>query len=220
MRRIIILLLTVILFGSFGLKAQEEASDSTEEIQSVIDACIALRNAAATGDKVALKQAAIALKECEAKIFTELEFNEDSVESLDGHLVFDEAFADSLAQGEDAYRSANDIYRSAALRGQTNNGKNTRTFCIKAGKSAKYTFSSKYRQELAVVAEAGGLVSMRVHFTGSNGLNEWRTDTVDFQRGRPYRKMAYDPPTNNRYNVELEVFNRSGRDITFVVISN
>ena len=220
MRRITILLLLVALLGSFGLMAQEEACTNTEEIQIVIDACIALRDAAATGDITALKQAAIALKECKTDMFSELCFNEDSVESLDGHLVFDEAFADSLAKGRDVYRSANAIYRSATLRGQKNSGYYTRTFCIKAEKSAKYTFSSKGPQELAVVAESGGLVSMKVHFTDSNGLNEWRIDDTDFKRGRPFRKMAYNPPTRYRYNVELEVFNRSGCDIAFVVISN
>ncbi len=220
MKRTTILLLAALLIGSFNIRAQEEVGDTTLSIQSVIDACFALRDAAATGDNAALAQAATALKECGVDLFTELDFDQNSVESLNGHLVFDEAFADSLAKGKDVYRNANDIYRIASLRGQKNSHKNSRTFCTKAGESAKFTFSSLNRQELAVVAETGGRISMKVHFTNENGLNEWRIDTDDFERGRPYRKMSYDPPTKYRYKVELEVFNRSGRDISFVVISN
>lgn len=228
MKRITILLLITLFTSHLCTSAQEttsatvqEINDSTDIIQSTIDACIAMRDAAAAGDSAALMQSAMELRQNEVANFNSLRCKDDTIGSLIGHLVFDEAFADSLATGHDAYRSADDLNRTAAHRGRTADGSVlTRSCFVKAGKSSRYSFSSKGHQELAVVAEAGGLVSMKVHCTNSAGLDVWHNDTRDFRAGRPQRKIAFDLPNNRRNTVEIEVFNRSTRDISFVIISN
>lgn len=227
MKRFIILFFISVFIGSFNLSAQDEVSDTTEIsdtaeiIQDAIDACIAMRDAAATGDNAALLKSAEDLQACGPVNFNGLYCQDDTILSVNGHLVFDEAFADSLANGRDAYRHADDLNRSAAHRGRTANGAIlTRTCFVKAGQSTKYSFYSKGRQELAVVAEAGGLLTMRVHVTNNAGLNEWHNDTTDVKKGRPQRKTAFNLPNNRLNTVDLEVINCTNRDISFVVISN
>lgn len=234
MKHISILLSVIMLVGTATALAQEtsccptEMADSvdidtiqTDIIQSAIDASIALRDAAATGDTAALMQSARDLRECEIVNFNSLRCNDDTIHSMNGHLVFDEEFAESLASGQDAYQQADEMNRSSTHRGQTANGSIlTRTCMVKAGKSTKYTFASKGHQELAVVAEAGGLVTMRIHVTNSAGLDTWYNDTRDVRKGRPQRKTSFELPNNRRNTVELEVINCTGCDISFVVISN
>ena len=96
----------------------------------------------------------------------------------------------------------------------------TKTCFAKAGKSVKYTFPSKNKQILAVVAEAGGRVTMKVHVTNKKGLNKRYDDTTSVKLGLPNRKTTFMLPGDCVNTVELEVVNCSKKDISFVVISN
>ena len=217
-----IVLIVFSLFCALNISAQEDASEKLG-IQTVIDACIALRDAVATGDTVAIRQSAEDLKAVKAVSFNSLRCKDESISSLDGHLVFDEAFADSLAAGNTSvYQQANDMNnRSSAYRGQTADGSYlTKTCMVKAGQSTKYTFSSKGHQELAVVAEAGGLVTMKIRVTNNAGLDRRYDDTKNVKTGLPQRKTSFDLPTNRRNVVELEIINCGNKDCSFVVISN
>ena len=217
-----IVLIVFSLFCALNISAQEDASEKLG-IQTVIDACIALRDAVATGDTVAIRQSAEDLKAVKAVSFNSLRCKDESISSLDGHLVFDEAFADSLAAGNTSvYQQANDMNnRSSAYRGQTADGSYlTKTCMVKAGQSTKYTFSSKGHQELAVVAEAGGLVTMKIRVTNNAGLDRRYDDTKNVKTGLPQRKTSFDLPTNRRNVVELEIINCGTKDCSFVVISN
>lgn len=88
------------------------------------------------------------------------------------------------------------------------------------GQSTKYSFASKGRQELAVVAEAGGLVTMKIHVTNNSGLDKRYDDIDDVKIGRPQRMTCFDLPANKRNTVELEIINCGDKDCSFVVISN
>ena len=219
MRKFIVILFVLCPFHAF---AQEGVPDSLE-IQSVIDACIAMRDAVATGDTAAIRQSAIELKKTGAKNFTSLKCkDDDSIASLKGHLVFDAAFADSLASGNTSvYDHADDMNRFSAHRGQNANGSYlTKTCFVKAGKSTTWTFASKGHQELAVVAEAGGLVTMKIHVTNSAGLDKRFDDTKSVKSGLPQRKTSFELPQDKRNTVVIEIINCSQTDCSFVVISN
>ena len=111
--------------------------------------------------------------------------------------------------------------RSTAHRGQTTNGSYlTKTCFVKAGKSTKWTFASKGHQELAVVAEAGGLVTMKIRVTNSAGLDRRFDDTKSVKAGLPQRKTVFELPTDRKNTVELEIVNCGKKDCSFVVISN
>ena len=217
-----IVLIVFSLFCALNISAQEDVSEELS-IQTVMDACIALRDAVATGDTVAIRQSAEDLKAVKTVSFNSLRCKDESVQSLDGHLVFDEVFADSLAAGNTSvYNQADEMNkRSSAYRGQTADGSFlTKTCFVKAGQSTKYTFSSKGHQELAVVAEAGGLVTMKIRVTNSAGLDCRYDDTKNVKAGLPQRKTSFDLPTNRRNVVELEIINCGTKDCSFVVISN
>lgn len=200
--------------------AQDTAA-KTLSIDAAFNACIAMRDAVAANDSAAIRQSAIDLKGAGTTIFSSLRCKDDSIASLNGHLVFDEAFADSIAEGKDVYSKADDLYRSTAHRGQTADGSIlTKTCFVKAGKSTRYSFASKGHQELAVVAEAGGLVTMKVHVTNSAGFDKRFDDTKNVKKGMPQRKTSFELPTDRRNTVELEIMNCGKKDCSFVVISN
>jgi len=218
MRKVVFILLFA--FGALTANSQETFTDS-KSIDAAFNACIAMRDAVANKDSAAIKQSAIDLKAAGATNFSSLRCKDDSIASLNGHLVFDEAFADSLAEGKDVYSKADDLNRSTAHRGQTADGSIlTKTCFVKAGKSTKYSFASKGHQELAVVAEAGGLVTMKVHVINAAGLDKRFDDTKNVKKGRPQRKTSFDLPTDRRNTVELEIVNCGKKDCSFVVISN
>ena len=218
MRYFLISLISVL--GVLTSSAQEQADDNLS-IDAAINACITMRDAVAANDAAAIKQSANALKAAGTTSFNSLRCKDDSIASLNGHLIFDEAFADSLAEGKDVYSKADDLNRSKAHRGQTADGSIlTKTCFVKAGKSTKYSFASKGHQELAVVAEAGGLVTMKIHVTNTAGLDKRFDDTKNVKKGMPQRKTSFELPTDRRNTVELEILNCGKKDCSFVVISN
>lgn len=219
MRHLLIALLCAM--GVLTVSAQDSADESLS-IDAAINACIAMRDAVANNDSAAIRQSAVDLKAAGTTNFSSLRCKDDSIASINGHLVFDEAFADSLASGNTSiYDKADNMNRSAAHRGQTADGSIlTKTCFVKAGKSTKYSFASKGHQELAIVAEAGGLVTMKVHVTNTAGLDKRFDDTKNVKKGMPQRKTTFELPTDRRNTVELEIVNCGKKDCSFVVISN
>lgn len=219
MKKNVILALSALF--PFCANAQDATTDSME-IQAVIDACVSMRDAVAAGDTAAIRLSAQDLRAAGVTSFSSLRCKDDSIASLNGHLVFDEAFADSLAAGNTSvYDHADDMNRFTAHRGQTADGSYlTKTCFVKAGKSTRWTFASKGHQELAVVAETGGLVTMKVHVTNSAGLDRRFDDTKSVKAGLPQRKTSFELPTDRRNTVELEIVNCGKKDCSFVVISN
>ena len=215
MKKIVLLLFTAC---ALQVSAQDTGDMS---IQAVMDACISMRDAVASNDKAAIRQSAEQLRACNTANFNSLRCKDDSIASLNGHLLFNDEFADSIAEGKDVLQRADELNRTTADRGQTADGSIlTKTCYVKAGKSTKYTFASKGHQEIAVVAEAGGLVTMKIHVTNRDGLDERHDDTKNVKKGMPQRKTTFELPTDRRNIVELEVINCGKKDCSFVVISN
>lgn len=200
-----------------------EDSCNVESIQSAIDACLLLAESAESNDTTALRKAKEAMQACDISNFGALrQQNRDENESLNGHLVFNVAFADSLAEGKEPYKNADNINRSSTHRGQMSGGQiMTKTVFVKANGKSVYTFNPRDRQELAIVAEPGGLVTTRVHAVNKQaGINEWHNDTTDVAKGRNSRKTAFTLPHSPRSQVTLEIINCTNKDISVVVISN
>lgn len=190
-------------------------------IDEAFDACVAMQKSLENEDSVALKEASQKLRNADVIMFSSLRCKDDSVASLSGHFVFDSAFAESVALGKDVYANADDIARATNNRGQTTDGSNlTKTCLVKVGKSTKYTFVSRGRQELGIVTEPGGKVAVRIHVTNSNGLNEWHNDNKNAKKGTSRFKTVFTLPVDKNNKVELEVINRGKKNISFVVISN
>lgn len=202
--------------------SSQEAENECLKIQSVMDVCIAMRDAVAVGDTTAIRQSSLALESVGVRAFNDIECLDDSIGSLNGHLVFDEAFADSLAEGKlHVYDNADEMEKSIRTRGYTTDGRVfTKTCFVKAGKSTKWVFNSKGYQELAVIAEANGRVTMKIHVTNSNGLDKRYDDRKLVKIGMNKRQRTFHLPENMKNKVELEVVNCGSEDCSFVIISN
>ena len=98
-----ILLLLFFAFVSFNSYAQGKLN---KEMQSVFDACWAIRTAIATGNKTSLKSANEAFRQCNTCYFSTLRTIKNSSISLNDHFVWDEIFIDSLIRGNDVRRFA------------------------------------------------------------------------------------------------------------------
>lgn len=215
-----ILLAVIFCISAIVVSAHDKDTDSLS-IQSVIDACISMRDAAAAGDSASIRRSGDMLRNTGVTGFDKLRCSDDSIAQLKGHLVFTPDFADSLANDTAAYEKADDLTRSGAHRGMKSDGSYlTKTCMVKAGQSTKYTFVAKGYQELAVVAEAGGLVTMKIHVTNSAGLDQRYDDTKSVKKGMPQRKTSFNLPNDRRNTVALEVINCGPKDCSFVIISN
>ncbi|MDE5807609.1 MAG: hypothetical protein K2H76_05780 [Muribaculaceae bacterium] len=219
------ILFTILLCLCASMASAQHSDCDSLEIQAVIDACIAMRDAAASLDSAALCRSAQALKQTGTTEFHSLRLNDPNYyitrNSLRGHLVFNEDFAERLAVDSSYYEKADDLKNAMTHRGVTVDGSYfTKTGLVGAGKSTSYSFVSKGYQELAVVAEAGGLITMKIHVTNSAGLDQRYDDTKSVKKGMPQRKTSFTLPSDRRNTVELEIVNCGDKDCSFVVISN
>ncbi len=221
MKRILFFLFSVISVACvYAQEVMEETTDSMS-IDAVFDACVSMQESLETNDTTALAEAAKALKDSKATSFTSLRCKDDTIQSLNGHFVFNDIFVDSLAAGGNPYENADNINRSTTHRGQTTNGSIlTKTCFVKAGKSTKHSFTSRGVQELGIITEPGGKVYVKVHATNPSGLDEWYNDNKSAKDGARRYKTRFTLPMDKRNTVEIEVINKGGKDTSFVVISN
>ena len=207
---------TIIVLLSFSLKAQNLSS----EMQSAYNACLQLQSAINAGGTAGLRDANQQLKECNPAYFSSLHVvNEEEVPSLNGHFVFDYEFVDSLIVNRLVYEFAERYAERCAERGTSSSKDKVfmKTCMVGAKSSTRLTFHSRGHQELAVVAEPGGLVTLRIHDTTHE---KWYNDTKNVKKGLPSRVLVFDLPTDKRSKLEVEVINISKKDVSFVVISN
>ena len=210
-----------LLFFCIAAFCTTVSAQNVLSIDDAFDAFVAMQKSLANEDSVALTDAARKLRNAKVAMFSSLRCKDDSVASLNGHFVFDEDFADSVALGKDVYDNSDSIARTTNNRGQTSDGSIlTKTCLVKVGKSTKYTFVSRGIQELGVVTEPGGKVAVRIHVTNNSGLNEWNNDNKNAKKGTSRFKTVFTLPVDKNNKVELEVINRGKKNISFVVISN
>lgn len=206
----------IIALLAFCLKAQE----LSPEMQAVYDACLQLQSSINAGSTAGLRDANQQLKECNPAYFSSLKIvDKEQLPSLNGHFVFDYEFVDSLIVNRIVYDFAERYAERCSVRG-TSSGKDkvfTKTCMAGAKSSTLLTFKSRGHQELAVVAEPGGLVTLRVHDTTND---TWHNDKIKVKKGLPSRALVFDLPTATRNELEVEVINLSKKDISFVIISN
>ena len=159
------------LMTSLSVTAQDVGDDGFDK---VVAAYINLRDAAAISDTVALKHVAEQLRRYDPSDFKTFHLAEDKTMSLNGHIVFDEAFADSLSKGVDIYQQSDSLNRVIGERSvgmQSPRGRlQSKTIIIKANQTASCTFVAKGVKKIAVVAEGGGRVSMTMQGLYKNKL--------------------------------------------------
>lgn len=187
------------------------------DMKNAFDACVAIRSAIASGSRQNLFYANSIFKKYDTTPFYSLRRTDDKVLSLDGHLVFNTDFIDSLLAGKDIYPYAQRFSNDFARRGKAAFGKIFIKNCVVGGNnSSKYRFYSKGYQELAIVTEPGGMITLRVY---DKTNDKWYTDTKDIKRGMATRFISFDSG-EKKVTLEIEIINATSKDVSFVVLSN
>lgn len=209
------------LMTSLSVTAQDVGDD---DFDKVVAAYINLRNAAAINDTVVLKQVAEQLRRYNPSDFKTFHLAEDETMSLNGHIVFDEAFADSLSKGVDIYQQSDSLNRAIGERSvgmQTPRGRlQSKTIIIKANQTASCTFVAKGVKKIAVVAEGGGRVSMTMQGLYKNKPYTQYVDTEKVKKGMPHRTGTLALREDCLSTVLMKVKNCVQKDISIVITMN
>lgn len=215
------LLFLLALVTSLSVTAQDVGDDGFDK---VVAAYINLRNAAAINDTVVLKQVAEQLRRYNPSDFKTFHLAEDETMSLNGHIVFDEAFADSLSKGVDIYQQSDSLNRAIGERSvgmQTPRGRlQSKTVIIIANQTASCTFVAKGVKKIAVVAEGGGRVSMTMQGLYKNKPYTQYVDTEKVKKGMPHRTGTLALREDCLSTVLMKVKNCVQKDISIVITMN
>lgn len=209
------------LMTSLSVTAQDVGDD---DFDKVVAAYINLRDAAAISDTIVLKQVAEQLRRYNPSDFKTFHLAEDETMSLNGHIVFDEAFADSLSKGVDIYQQSDSLNRAIGERSvgmQTPRGRlQSKTVIIKANQTASCTFVAKGVKKIAVVAEGGGRVSMTMQGLYKNKPYTQYVDTEKVKKGMPHRTGTLALREDCLSTVLMKVKNCVQKDISIVITMN
>lgn len=209
------------LMTSLSVTAQDVGDDGFDK---VVATYINLRDAAAINDTVALKQVAEQLRRYDPSDFKTFHLAEDETMSLNGHIVFDEAFADSLSKGVDIYQQSDSLNRAIGERSvemQSPRGRlQSKTVIIKANQTASCTFVAKGVKKIAVVAEGGGRVSMTMQGLYKNKPYTQYVDTEKVKKGMPHRTGTLALREDCLSTVLMKIKNCVQKDISIVITMN
>ena len=183
-----------------------------------------MRDAAAINDTVALRQVAEQLRRYDPSDFKTFHLVEDETMPLNGHIVFDEAFADSLSKGVNIYHQSDSLNRAIGERSvgmQSPRGRlQSKTIFIKANQTASCTFVAKGVKKIAVVAEGGGRVSMTMQGLYKNKPYTQYVDTEKVKKGMPHRTGALALREDCLSTVLMKIKNCVQKDISIVITMN
>lgn len=207
----------ILIVLSISLSMALRAQTLTPEVQVVVDACVSMRAAIGAGNLPALRAASEELKKYDIAYFGNLR-PQKGLPSLDGHFIFDAAFADSLIAGRDVYIFAQRYADRSRSKGKPRGAPvMMANFAVAAHSSAHFTFNSKGPQDIAVVTEPGGSVTLKMT---DKKHNLRCNDSTDETEGRPVRQLVFNLPPKEVSTVQLEVINTSDEEISFVIIGN
>lgn len=213
-----ILLTALLLMPAFGNIGWAQSPTPAGSIQAAFEACTDMRSAIGTGSNPALQAANQALKACNPESFDNFTSLTGEEPSLDGHFIFNTTFVDSLLEERDVYRFAQRYANDRTHRATVSQGGIYLKNClVRASSSSKYTFSARDVQELAVVTEPGGSVTLRIY---DKTRGKWYNDTENVTTGQPARYRVIELPANTLTTLEVEIINTADKDISLVVISN
>lgn len=209
------------LMTSLSVTAQDVGDD---DFDKVVAAYINLRDAAAISDTIVLKQVAEQLRRYDPSDFKTFHLAEDETMSLNGHIVFDEAFADSLSKGVDIYQQSDSLNRAIGERSvgmQSPRGRlQSKTVIIKANQTASCTFVAKGVKKIAVVTEVGGRVSMTMQGLYKNKPYTQYVDTEKVKKGMPHRTGTLALREDCLSTVLMKIKNCVQKDISIVITMN
>lgn len=195
-------------------------SQASVEMRDAYTACLAVRSAVESGSLSRLQIANGTLKRCRLKNYKDLVVYGDDKNSLTKHLVFDEDVIDSLiftkGNGDKKQFRKKETKESFFKR----SGRVFAKTCV-APKSSKvkFVFTATKKQEIAVVTEPEGLISLRI---GDNTNHKTYFDSRNEGKGKHsiFALFEISSKKSKKCELEIEVFNHLCKDISFVILSN
>lgn len=199
------------------IDAQDTGSEKNDEVDFIVHSILTIRDAGIEGDSLTMEKEILRL----SKSNIDLEDEPTGREAApDADIRFmqrwDEAVTrmDSIKDSKSDGQQRGNIMGNLIIRPQVT----TRRFYLKKGASGTFTTHSRHKLSVAVVPERGGLVTMRMHASNSLGYDRNFDDSEKFHQGKSYRKRVVDLPEQPT-KVEIEVINRSAKDISYILIT-
>lgn len=190
----------------------------SEPMERAVNACIKLSQAIGSGGTQALRTAAQELRRCGTTDFSRLTLVSGQEISLDGHYIFDEVFADSLVTGRKVTAFSRKYARKRADRGVSPRPGQVllSTKAVEAGSKVIYNTTARGVAEFAVVAEPGGLITMRILSPTGKALY---SETKSVKKGAAVRKASVSLPSTKSTTVSIEITNHSAKATSFAILS-
>lgn len=193
------------------------AQNLSRQMTSAISACSKLSTAIGSESTPSLRAAGKALRACKTTDFNSLTLAYGKEANLNGHYIFDEEFADSLLTNRQVHRFA----QRYALR-RSNRGISPRpgqvmltTKALPASGKARWKVRGRSKGEFAVVAEPGGLLTLRILDAKGRVLY---SDTKDVKKGAPVRKAVINLPASTTSELLIEVTNCRPKVTSFALL--
>lgn len=200
-------------------QTKNETKQNISDVSAVYNLCIRIRESVEQNNYTQLEANNQILKTYNLQYFNSLKCLDQEMNSMNGHFFYNTKFIDNLLLGRpiSMFNEKEMAISTPLLKTDWILFKNC---CIKTNGSTYYSYMARGHQEIAFVTEVDGLITVRIHVTNNNGYDEYYDDTKDVNRGRPYRYFTFDIPNDKRCKVDIEVINKSIKDISFVIISN
>ena len=203
------------LIEEMKLKEKQEYAIKSIQGMALYNSCIGMRNAVEGKKMSDLIIANNSFKSCPTH-FWGLRCMSKVDLSFNGHFIFSPVFVDSLiAHGDRIYRNSDYYNKLQYYQGAVDESEGVYyQTCIVGGySSVKYTFSSRGHQELAFVTEPKGQIGICVY-------DKTQNKNYNYEIGFPYKFITFELPEDKQSVLEIEVFNQTSVDISFVIISN
>lgn len=215
MRGLRITILFLALGMAFAVKGQ-----LSEEMERAVGICKSISDAVYGSSTAPLKAANRGFKSANIIEFGFLRLEKGNSEmDIDGHLLFDEEFIDSLIVNRKVIafsKKYNEKRRNRASAGKKGSIQLS-TKALGAGQKAVWKTFNRDIAEYALVAEPNGLFTMTIRDDKGNVLY---AETKDNKKGAPVRRARLELPSGKRTNLLIEVVNRGDRDASFALLGN
>ncbi|MDE7381841.1 MAG: hypothetical protein K2N03_06935 [Muribaculaceae bacterium] len=207
----------LILSIFISLSASLFAVTLSKEMEEAVDICKSISDGFLTYDLAKIKNGNERLKKIGINDWSTLHLSKGKELNINGHLLFDEVFLDSIIKNHKHIVFAQKYLKQRGVRGVSSGRKSKIKMTTKglpAGGAASWKASGSNSAEIALVAEPRGLLTMTIRDEKGKSLF---TETVKNKKGDSVRKIKVTlPKTRTRFFIEVKNY---GDATSFALIS-
>lgn len=137
---------------------------------------------------------------------------------IDGHMIFVPSVIDFLSRGNNGHDYAHKAYMEFSKKNKSTNDACVETKVIGPNSTHIFTLVTKGVQEIAVVAEHYGRLSLLVTDVDNNITKVERSMESE---GKSFRYIKYMPPNGQRaYKLRIQIDNKRNVEMSYAIILN